>query len=391
MSIASIINFSLIGSAALFIGYLALKDHASFNKGEHNDYKSTVVSIGVLGTFGGIFVGLFNFDPNNIKESVPLLLEGLKFAFATSVFGMAASVLLTIVQKQSNSVADDEIGALNSINSKLEYLSKLEHLSFIRDDTRTQLDQTRLLRSELEERQKKAQDFLEEQFEKTNLSLEKAVETLSEGATAEIIKALENVIADFNQNLTEQFGENFTQLNEACLKLVEWQEEYRSIVTESTQQLTTINESLKQSSESIEAISSRNVEVQKVYDELQSIIGTFDTQVKSLTEQLASYAELGDKAKVMFEVAEQGFGNLSEKMGDTHESLAKGVEDFGSTIQKALNSQAEAMAEMTADIKRHLPDSLGELEKTLTGLTQKFADDYEGFLRNYQRLTGVAS
>jgi hypothetical protein len=33
--------------------------------------------------------------------------------------------------------------------------------------------------------------------------------TTSKGATEEIIKALQDVIQDFNTNLTEQFGDNF--------------------------------------------------------------------------------------------------------------------------------------------------------------------------------------
>ena len=44
-----------------------------------------------------------------------------------------------------------------------------------------------------------------------------------------IIEALENVIKDFNEKLTEQFGENFKQLNEAVEKLVDWQDRYKEI------------------------------------------------------------------------------------------------------------------------------------------------------------------
>jgi translation initiation factor 2 alpha subunit (eIF-2alpha) len=47
-------------------------------------------------------------------------------------------------------------------------------------------------------------------------------------ATEEIIKALQDVIKDFNNNLTEQFGDNFKQLNEAVLKMIEWQSTYKN-------------------------------------------------------------------------------------------------------------------------------------------------------------------
>ena len=59
-----------------------------------NSVASVVTVIGVLGTFVGIFVGLWNFDAEKINESVPELLAGLKLAFGTSIVGIGFSVLL---------------------------------------------------------------------------------------------------------------------------------------------------------------------------------------------------------------------------------------------------------------------------------------------------------
>ncbi len=42
-----------------------------------------LTSIGVLGTFVGIFIGLQHFDVADIEASVPNLLDGLKLSFAT--------------------------------------------------------------------------------------------------------------------------------------------------------------------------------------------------------------------------------------------------------------------------------------------------------------------
>ena len=41
------------------------------------------VSLGILGTFSGIVIGLIGFNVNDIPGSVPTLLDGLKFAFIT--------------------------------------------------------------------------------------------------------------------------------------------------------------------------------------------------------------------------------------------------------------------------------------------------------------------
>ena len=48
------------------------------NKGNTNisSIASTAVSLGILGTFTGIFIGLLNFNVSDIQGSVPQLLSG---------------------------------------------------------------------------------------------------------------------------------------------------------------------------------------------------------------------------------------------------------------------------------------------------------------------------
>ena len=62
---------------------------------------SILSTVGVIGTFTGIWFGLQDFDVSAIDESVPTLLEGLKTAFVTSLWGMALSVLFQAACKRS--------------------------------------------------------------------------------------------------------------------------------------------------------------------------------------------------------------------------------------------------------------------------------------------------
>lgn len=57
---------------------------------------STVISLGLLGTFSGIMYGLWIFGVDTVNESIPQLLEGLKIAFLTSITGMVSSLLLKL-------------------------------------------------------------------------------------------------------------------------------------------------------------------------------------------------------------------------------------------------------------------------------------------------------
>ena len=62
------------------------------------DLKSQIISVGVLGTFVGIFIGLQSFNPQDIINSVNEILVGLKTAFFTSIVGMGVATTLSVVQ-----------------------------------------------------------------------------------------------------------------------------------------------------------------------------------------------------------------------------------------------------------------------------------------------------
>jgi biopolymer transport protein ExbB/TolQ len=73
-------------------------------KNSKRNYKNEIVSLGVLGTFIGIAIGLYHFDVANIKDSMPALLGGLKTAFITSGIGIFGSIIISINKpfKQKN-------------------------------------------------------------------------------------------------------------------------------------------------------------------------------------------------------------------------------------------------------------------------------------------------
>ena len=62
---------------------------------------TTLPTLGILGTFAGIFYGLINFDFSNKdfgnNENFGELLEGLKVAFGSSVLGLFFALIFRIV------------------------------------------------------------------------------------------------------------------------------------------------------------------------------------------------------------------------------------------------------------------------------------------------------
>lgn len=112
--LVSVVMVLIIFAFALW-GYLYIRakknsDELLNHRGFIEMIPSLVSTLGVLGTFAGITLGLLFFDTSNLSNSIPLLLNGLKTAFFTSLAGMIGSLFLS---SQVNKLFDEKTGGVN--------------------------------------------------------------------------------------------------------------------------------------------------------------------------------------------------------------------------------------------------------------------------------------
>ena len=103
-----------------------------------------LTTMGILGTFVGVYIGLHNFNIFDIDQSIPALLSGLKTAFTTSIVGIVAAIALKLVQSINiPSVRENESSSnvFDNIHQTLQKhleQSKTQHqqtLNTIQNDT----------------------------------------------------------------------------------------------------------------------------------------------------------------------------------------------------------------------------------------------------------------
>ncbi|BBB23854.1 hypothetical protein CVFO_0603 [Isorropodon fossajaponicum endosymbiont JTNG4] len=394
-----LIIIAIMATADLFTYYL----HST-----HRDFKSTIISIGVLGTFVGVYIGLSKFDVNDITASVSILLEGLKIAFYTSVAGMSFALFITIIQKTfpGNEELDDS-SILQSINKKLEALEEIQvntkHLQTLPNQITSVLFEIRDLVGVNNE---KLLTMLTKEMEEIRLSLEKATESLAKGATEEIIKALEVVISDFNNNLTEQFGDNFKQLNESVVNMIQWQENYKETIDDLESKLDkamtifensiekghlALNEVFEQfklnSDTLIESNKNSQKQLQKTIQNSSEALENTSAVISGLKDDFSSISDMSIKLGSIIETNQNQISNLEThlesmtKVGVDAREMTNSIKDFSSEVQESLTSQSKSLSKMTQELDKQLPESLGKLNKSLTSLTNQFAKDYEKFLK----------
>jgi hypothetical protein len=343
------------------------------------DLKSHIVSIGVLGTFVGIFIGLQEFNPSSMKSSIEHILVGLKTAFFTSIVGMGVSILLSIIEKMTTKQAGDDKSILVDISNKLDNLdnskfnsqliqefekSRDVHLQHIAESKKIS-EGINLFQNNFKNDNQILIKSLNSNFDKMNSSLEVAIEHLSKGATQEIINALKNVITDFNKELNSQFGENFVKLNDAVGNLVVWQDQYKGHLKTMESTLKSSMKAIEKSNDSFSLIASRNGEVLDTYSKLHRILDINGKQIDNLNSSLKTYSDMSLGAKSMVSA-----------MSANSVSLEKSRKEF--------ELMASLFKQLGEEIPRALQISLDELDSGLSSITSEFQRDYQKILDEYK-------
>lgn len=357
-----------------------------------------LTSLGILGTFIGIVIGLMHFDPSDIDSSIALLLGGLQTAFMTSLLGMAAAIFYKVITtsvpgfqpKDAHGVGPEEVGPEDihaSLQSQAVSLEKLRH-AIAGDEDSSLVSQLKLLRSDnrdvgdklglIDEKNKKQLEVMleihssseqqSERFERFTQELEQQLkdfsEMLSRSATETVINALKEVIADFNKNLTEQFGDNFKALDASVKKLVDWQEKYREQLADMKSQYDHGVQAITQTEQSVAHISEKAGAIPETMADLKTLLETTRHQLNELSNHLEAFKGMRDAAV--------------EAVPTIREQVEHTVRDVSGAAQSASEHYKQLLDDSDSYIKSHdamLQDFLGKFQLTTQEGVEKLRED----------------
>jgi hypothetical protein len=284
--------------------------------GDFVHYTPTLLTtLGIFGTFVGIVIGLLEFDHTKIDESITMLLNGLKTAFITSLAGMLSSLLFKsllttpllrpkLLPNEVTEASPEKI--LSVMQQQVQETQALKE-AIVGNDESTLFGLLKLMRSDMNDNAKLNKLLTEElsakQFEnfagfsdKLWIKLQDFADTLSKSATEQVIEALKQVITDFNNNLTEQFGENFKQLNAAVIKLVDWQENYKQQLEHMHTQYEHGVQAITLTESSVANISEQSKAIPQTMNDLQLVMEVNQHQISELGNHLEAFKDIRDRA-----------------------------------------------------------------------------------------------
>lgn len=375
-------------SDVIIIAILALLIVALFQayQGRHTSFlehaPSVMTSLGILGTFAGIVIGLLHFngsDTSTIDESIPLMLEGLKVAFTTSLVGMFSAILFKATDAWYFAAKRERLGARgeatpNDIHSEITHtnahLEKLI-LSMAGSEEGSLVGQLKLARSEISDATKRAQTDRKEFSERLWTEMREFADLLSKSATEQVIEALRQVIVDFNRNLTEQFGDNFKRLDESVKKLVEWQAQYMQQLEQMSEQYAQGVKAIDSTKDAVLEIGEKTAEIPVSMQKMQEVLQVNQHQIQELQRHLEAFVTMRDKAVEAVPIINEQLSNVGEKLTESARQMGvimlEGATEFKGSVQQtnsAMQTLANTMANESESISETLKDASTEMNKT---------------------------
>lgn len=392
----------LNGLFFLAILYAFQRAKSSLSEGRKNNYveyaPSLMTSMGLFGTFLGIFIGLLRFDTHQIDGSIEQLLGGLQTAFVTSLIGMFFAIWFKIIQTEhlDKSPAELEGCAIDDISPGDIYamLSKQHNeLSAISrgvggNDERSMVGQLQLLRTDVNDFRSgitRRQDSFEEKLWGQMTAF---AEMLSKSATQQVMEALKEVIVDFNRNLTEQFGDNFKRLDASVANLVEWQDNYKIQLDEMMRLYAQGVESIGATKIAIESIRVETSRIPADMKVLGDIMKVNQHQLAELDRHLDAFVKMRDQAVVAVPQLQSKLEEVGQQILHGAEQvnvvLMNGSQDFENSVKQtnqAMLANAKAITSESEQISEELKNAMELLglntERIRTGITSMISSAME--------------
>lgn len=317
----------IFGILVAYILYFFLKEKQYSKESVLGNIAST---IGVLGTFVGISIGLWKFNPNDITSSVPLLLSGMKIAFATSIIGMAASIFMKYIALKN----EDE-----------------ENIDDIMELFNTMIAESRNVNNTLIENQKQTENVLNKVSEiwashQENLTvvLKNEIASLNNNT----ISKQEELIGEF-----KKLGECFTLLNSGVNNLLTWQENYKETIENTTKELEIVIQTIHNADESIESISKNSSLIKENNEKLSEVLKEINKTQNVIIESNKSIIEISNTAKESIPQINEHFTNIDNR---TKESTAY----LQTLISENLNNIKSYLEKITEDVLSKTTQSIYE-------------------------------
>ena len=301
------------------------------NRGVIDGGAQTVVTIGVLFTFIGIAIALYNFDPNTEKmsEQINYFLSGMKTAFWTSIAGMIFGIIIKFfqsgVEQNEDAFIKKNISTMELTNNAVQRntdtlstaLNEIKTILVANSNTALQLELSKLVNA--------MKTFVDS----------------SEESRAD----MEN----FSNNMTEQ-SKMLEKLSKTLTKSIQ---DFGDIQSKGLQIL---SEKIVQSSENQAA------QLDKMNENINEMRKSTDTAQKNSAELLSESKNYQQKSLSNDDIQMQILKDNTDKIADMRISFDKFLNDMAENYSNELiNALNKSMEKLNTQLQTQFGENFREL------------------------------
>lgn len=357
----------VFGILVAYILYFFIKEKQYSKESTLGNIAST---IGVLGTFVGISIGLWKFNPNDITSSVPLLLSGMKIAFATSIIGMTASIFMKYIalKNEDEENIDDIIQLFN-----------------------TMISESRNVNNTLIENQKQTENVLN----KVSEIWSKHQENLTLELKTEIINLNDNTISKQEELIREfkKLGECFTFLNSGVNNLLIWQENYKETIENTKQELEIVIQTIHNTDKSIESISKNSSLIKENNENLSEVLKEINKTQNIIIQSNKSIIEISNEAKESIPQINEHFTNIDNRTKEStaylQTAISENINNINIYLQKitedVLAKTTQSIYENNRQFKYEVSEHITQCKMIVYSLKDLIPDINEHLLATQKR------
>ena len=320
-------------------------------------------SLGILGTFIGLVWGLKSFEPSSYETmttSVSTLVEGIKVAFLTSIYGIAFALIYSSGMKSVYAGMDEKLqGFLEKFHLYVLPTAESESRNLM---LASQKVQTKAMKQMAEQLTSQMADSFKKAINPTFQKMNESLEILTESVTRCQEDMVQEILRSFLREMNGSFKMQFKDFNEALIQLKKAQKETADYTTRLYQSMSDqLNESYARQSESMK----------EIVDELGRIQGRYMTTATRITQ---------DNQEIQ-KMQQQDYQRVADYLRESEKTSAKFWVACNQTMQKYVETATQGMEKVSA-ANQAGEDVLRANQKLVEELDAKLKD-----FVSYQKMT----
>lgn len=277
---------------------------------------STVISLGLLGTFGGIMYGLWTFGVEELDDSIPQLLEGLKMAFLTTIAGMSSSILLKLLPSFYGISSDTKAEEDSTENQLIQLFQEIR--------TNTAHNSEAGLISEIRQLRETNQEALMQ----LNEHLSRMSQQEMQVNTSLLSESLREIIGNLDHKISENINATLSEIRDLQTKQLECISENQKLNRDLSEYLRHFLKEIEEANKNAELFLSKSTNLNFRQNENLSVqlnnLGTFmKANEEHLQRKLDQIEQKYERELTEMEKFTKTLTLIIQKLAQDHDSLYK--------------------------------------------------------------------